>query len=88
MLASDDPEFADYDGEAEAIRQQFWRAAPEEVGRQLQSRTRRTREILSRVGEEDWARTGHRGDGKVFTVAGLCRFLLHDVEHHLHDVDG
>lgn len=36
----------------------------------------------------DWDRTGQRSDGFTFTVATLSRYLVHDLEHHLHDVDG
>lgn len=88
MLERDSPTFADYDGEAEAVRKRFWDADPREVARQIHERTAVTARILRGIDDDDLARTGYRGDGVEFTVTGLCRYLLHDVEHHLHDVSG
>lgn len=86
MITTDAPVFSDYDGEAAAIHGQFWAADPAEVSRQIAERTASTVAVLSEV--SDWNRTGQRSDGRQFTVTELCRYLLHDVEHHLHDVDG
>lgn len=88
MLEEDGAPFADYDGEAEAVRQEFWAGDPAEVSRQIAASTEATVAVLARVTGDAWERTGLRGDGRPFTVTELCRYLLHDVEHHLHDVDG
>lgn len=88
MLDEDNPTFGDYDGEAEAVRQQFWAADPAQVAREIESVTEETARVFARVSGDDWARTGVRGDGRPFTVTELSRYLLHDVEHHLHDVAG
>lgn len=40
------------------------------------------------VGGDQWQRTGRRSDGASFTIDSFSRYLLHDVVHHLHDVDG
>ena len=53
---------------------------------QVAEETERTVAVLDRVRGQVWGRAGTRGDGAPFTIAGLCRYLLHDVEHHLHDV--
>ena len=44
--------------------------------------------VLTRVREGDGSRTGLRGDGFTFTIDTLCQYIVHDVEHHLVDVDG
>jgi len=88
MLEDVDPPFADYDGEGEAVRQEFWANDPTEVAREIDAGTEATVAVLGRVSGDDWERTGRRSDGMSFTVTALCRYLLHDVEHHLHDVDG
>lgn len=88
MLAEEGAPFADYDGEAEAVRQQFWAADPRTVAREVAAETERTIAVLEGVRGEAWERTGLRGDGQPFTITQLCRYLLHDIEHHLHDVDG
>ena len=36
---------------------------------------------------EQWEWSGRRGDGVTFTAAALGRYLVHDLLHHLHDVD-
>ncbi|WP_068249816.1 DinB family protein [Janibacter corallicola] len=86
MTSREDPPFADYDGEAEAVRQEFWGADPTVVADQVAARTAETVQVLGEV--TDWERTGQRGGGRRFTVTQLCRYLLHDVEHHVHDVAG
>ena len=35
-----------------------------------------------------WERKGTRSNGSLFTVATLGSYFLHDLEHHLADVDG
>ncbi len=35
---------------------------------------------------EQWARTGRRSDGAVFTAETIGRYFVHDWVHHLHDV--
>ncbi|KRE36162.1 hypothetical protein ASG73_13800 [Janibacter sp. Soil728] len=80
--------FADYDGEVEAVRQEFWAGDPQTVAGEIAAETQRTVDVLGGVRGDAWERTGLRGDGQPFTVAQLSRYLLHDIEHHLHDVDG
>ncbi|ATQ30271.1 hypothetical protein CS378_17000 [Rhodococcus ruber] len=89
MITDNTPTFADYDGEAEAIRRRFWAADPADVARQIALRTDETVEIIEIIeGVEDWRRDGLRSDGRRFTIVQLSQYLLHDVEHHLHDVAG
>ncbi len=38
------------------------------------------------LADEQWSRTGRRSDGASSTVASCARYSLHDVVHHLHDV--
>ena len=43
---------------------------------------------FARVKESQWGRTGLRSNGSEFTVLTLAQYFLHDVAHHLADVDG
>jgi hypothetical protein len=43
---------------------------------------------FARVEESQWGRTGLRSNGSEFTVLTLAQYFLHDVVHHLADVDG
>lgn len=88
MLDSENPTYADFDGAAAVVEHEYWRIDAGALTERLARATARTREILARVGAEDWQRTGRRGDGFVFTVATLCQYIVHDVEHHLDDVGG
>lgn len=88
MLDREEPTYEDFDGEAAVLAHDYWRIDPTQLAPALEDATARTREVLSGVGAEDWERTGRREDGYTFTIATLCRYIVHDVEHHLADVDG
>ncbi|HJC28025.1 MAG TPA: DinB family protein [Candidatus Dietzia intestinipullorum] len=88
MLETDDPTYDDFDGEVAVREHEYWKADPVDLARGVEAATERTLEILGRVGAEDVERPGRRGDGYVFTVGTLCQYIVHDVEHHLWDVDG
>lgn len=88
MLDSENPTYDDFDGAAAVVDHEYWRIDPGLLAERLAGATTRARGILAHVGAGDWSRTGRRGDGYVFTVASLCRYIVHDVEHHLYDVDG
>lgn len=88
MLDGQNPTYADFDGEAAVLEHEYWRAEPGPLAERLSRDAARTRKILARVSGEDWQRTGRRGDGYVFTIASLSQYIIHDVEHHLHDVGG
>ncbi len=38
------------------------------------------------VRDDQWDLRGTRSNGSKFTVATLGIYLVHDIEHHLHDV--
>ena len=44
--------------------------------------------MIDAVSGDTWERRGIRSNGSEFTVATLAVYFLHDVEHHLHDVEG
>lgn len=88
MLGSENPTYEDFDGEAAVREHEYWKADPAELSGQLVLDTERSRGVLAGVGDDDWARTGRRGDGYEFTVGSLCQYIVHDVDHHLHDVNG
>ena len=88
MLDRAEPTYDDFDGEAAVVEHGYWRSDPDDLARRLDATTARTLKVLDRVGPADRDRTGRRGDGYVFTIASLCQYIVHDVEHHLGDVDG
>lgn len=88
MLTQADPEFQNYDGDASAVQNRTWAAEPSAVARDIALATERVVETLASVQDTGWQRTGHRSDGVGFTVGSLCQYMVHDVEHHLWDVNG
>lgn len=88
MLDEEEPTFADFDGEAAVRDHEYWGIETAELAHRMEEATAGTRRLLGRVGPGDWERAGRRGDGYVFTIGTLCRYIVHDVEHHLVDVDG
>lgn len=88
MLDAEDPTYEDFDGEAAVLAHEYWKADVANLARAVQEATDRTQKILGRIGQGDWERIGRRGDGYVFTLATLCQYIVHDVEHHLADVAG
>lgn len=88
MSDEERPTFDDFDGEVAVREHEYWRIDPADLAERLERSTARTLGILDRVGPGDRERTGLRGDGFEFTIATLCQYIVHDVEHHLVDVGG
>lgn len=88
MVAQEDPTFQNYDGDASAAENQTWAADPAVVAREIKQATTEVLATLDALEPADWQRAGHRSDAVVFTVGSLCQFIVHDVEHHLWDVNG
>ena len=88
MVRQDNPQFANWDGDDKAVELNYWAADPTEIAEDIAAQTEHTIQVLNRLGPEQWEHTGHRSDGAPFTVTTLCRYLLHDIEHHLGDVNG
>lgn len=88
MLAEDDARFDDWDQDLTAVEQDYASADPTEVGTELTAEGEQIAATFARVREKEWNREGTRSNGTVFTVLTFAQYFLHDVVHHLHDVDG
>ncbi|WP_285724160.1 DinB family protein [Psychromicrobium xiongbiense] len=88
MLTRDEPTFANWDQDATAVDYDYAHQVPQQVSDQLTIAGGRIGERFGAVPPEDWERFGHRSDGATFTVRSLSGYFLHDVVHHLHDVQG
>ncbi|MDQ0826334.1 hypothetical protein QFZ60_002507 [Arthrobacter sp. B2I5] len=88
MLAEDGARFEDWDQDRTAVEKDYANAEPSEVARELVAEGHQAAEAFAGVREEDWGRRGLRSNGSEFTVLTLSQYFLHDVVHHLHDVDG
>ncbi len=88
MLAEDGARFANWDQDATAVQSRYAEQDPAVLPAELQDAGRRIADRFDTVEGAQWDRTAERSDGARFTTASFGRYFLHDVEHHLHDVDG
>ncbi len=88
MRSEVDPAFDNWDQDATSVADAYGAQDPATVSRELSVAADSAAAAFDDVGEDDWARTGRRSDGSVFTIETLGQYFLHDVTHHLHDVHG
>jgi hypothetical protein len=88
MLAEDVPTFADWDQDATAVEERYGEQDPVVVAAQLRRAAADAAATFARVAGGQWDRYGLRSNGSEFTLQTLAQYFLHDVAHHLHDVDG
>lgn len=87
MLAEDDPTFDNWDQDETAITGNYAEQDPVEVAVDLIEAAGHVAGIYSTVTPETALRSGLRSNGSAFTVETLGLYHLHDVVHHVHDVD-
>lgn len=87
MLAEDDPEFANWDQDATAVDDDYASQDPTVVSDQLVAVGEAMADALDGLTPDVLARTGRRSNGSVFTIETFAQYYLHDVEHHLSDVE-
>jgi hypothetical protein len=88
MLTGGNPELPNFDGDAVAVAGDYASQQPAEVLTGLRDAAAAYATALSDVHGDQWERRGHRDDGRLFTVTSLTRYGLHELRHHLHDVEG
>jgi DinB superfamily len=87
MLAEDAPGFANWDQDVTAIERRYGEQDPAAVAAALGQAAAPLADRYDGVPPDAWARTATRSDGSVFTVDSLGRYLVHDIVHHLVDVE-
>jgi hypothetical protein len=87
MLREDDPLFDDWDQDAAAEAAGYASQDPMTVAVELEEAGRAIAELFDSVLPSQADRKGTRSNGSVFTVTTFGQYFLHDVVHHLHDVD-
>ena len=88
MLSSDNASFDNWDQDQTAIDKDYAGTDPAVVSAELTAEGHQVADSFAGVREDQWGRRGLRGNGSEFTVLTLAQYFLHDVVHHLHDVDG
>jgi DinB superfamily len=87
MLTEDEPTFANWDQDATAAEDAYGTQDPERVASELDTAARRLGERFDGVVGAQWSRRGMRSDGSAFTVESLGRYALHDLLHHIYDME-
>lgn len=88
MLTQENATFANWDQDQAAIDGDYGSSDPGLVAEELVTEGEQVAESFARVVQDEWQLTGTRSNGSVFTVLTFSRYFLHDIVHHLHDVDG
>ena len=86
MLTDDDARFADWDQDAAAVAGGYRQLDPATVAEEYAAATETLARAFEQVEGVQWQRHGLRSNGAEFTVETFALYLLHDLEHHLHDV--
>jgi hypothetical protein len=86
LRAKADPDFADWDQDATALAERYWEQDPARVSDELAVEAERLAAAFGSVRADEYTRSGRRSDGASFTIEALARYFLHDVVHHVHDV--
>lgn len=86
MRSHDDPMFANWDQDATALAARYWEADPRVVAGEVATEGDRIAAAFASVRSDEWSRPGRRSNGSVFTIDTLGRYFLHDLVHHVHDV--
>lgn len=87
MLEQDDPSFPDWDQDEAAVTGRYGEQDAAMVSDELTDAARADARLFESVTGEQWQRTGRRSNGSAFTVETLGQYFIHDLVHHLHDVD-
>ncbi len=87
MLSVDDPAFANWDQDETAVQGRYAEQDPAAVSVELAEAGTVIAARFDGVSGAQWDRPARRSDGARFTAASLSRYFLHDIEHHLHDID-
>lgn len=87
MIKKKAPTFQDWDQNQAAIDGDYQNQDPDRVSYALAVNAGKTADLLDKVRGDQWQRSGMRSDGAGFTLASFAVYMLHDVTHHLWDVE-
>lgn len=77
------PTFKDWNQEKAADK--WGELEANKVAYTLATRAGKAADLVDKVRDDEWTKTGTRSDGVEFTAESLVRYMLHDIEHHLWD---
>jgi len=87
FLVEDNPTFVNWDQDAASVADKYNEQNPEVVSTELLEAAEASASGFQKVPADAWTRTAERSDGATFTLDSFARYYLHDVVHHLWDVE-
>ncbi|MDA8278131.1 MAG: DinB family protein [Actinomycetota bacterium] len=87
MIQFDNPEFDNWDQDQAAIERDYQNQRPEEVLKELQRNAEGIAKSFASVTDDQWQRSGLRSNGSYFTIESFAIYFIHDIEHHIHDIE-
>jgi hypothetical protein len=87
MLAADEPTFANWDQDESAVADRYEQQDPATVIADVDAAAERMAARLESLTAEQWSRPGRRSDGASFTIDTISRYMVHDLVHHIWDLE-
>ncbi|GAA3597482.1 DinB family protein [Klugiella xanthotipulae] len=87
MLTHDNPTYPNWSPDAAAAEARYNEQDPATVWRELAAAGEVTVGVFAAVPRDQRDRPGLRSNGSAFTIDSLLRYYLHDVFHHVGDLD-
>jgi hypothetical protein len=87
MLTEDDPLYQNWDQDASAVDERYEEQDPDTVVAQLSRGATILAGRLDGITKSEWQRPGRRSDGAIFTIDSISRYMMHDLIHHMWDVN-
>jgi hypothetical protein len=78
--------FENWDQDATAVEQQYWRSDPEVVRREVTAAFEAAATAYALPSGTQWQWPALRSNGSPFTARTLALYFVHDIRHHLWDV--
>ncbi len=87
MREQDNPGFDNWDQDRTAVTERYFAQDPARVSAEVVVAGEQAAQAFSGVTGAEWDRRGRRSNGSEFTIDTLGRYFLHDLRHHVRDVD-
>lgn len=87
MIDEDGPHYENWDQDKTALESDYAAQDPSAVAAELAADGAALADQFDTVHGEQWQRTGFRSDGAAFTIDTFSRYFIHDIVHHLVDVN-
>jgi hypothetical protein len=87
MLDHDGAEFENWDQDATAVEDRYHAQDPAVVAQEVLAAGAAVADAFDRVKDVQWDHCGVRSNGSTFTVETLGQYLVHDLVHHVWDVE-